>query len=86
MSEIENNGLQLSKITDQNTLAGKKIHTPTFLVPVNTGYSLSRADPFHMVCVDINIWEEFIQDTPCRFHHSVCHLWRHSDRISVFLS
>lgn len=46
-----------------------------FLFPVNTGHLLSRADPFHMICVDINVWEELIQDASCRFHHSVCHLW-----------
>lgn len=43
---------------------------------------LPRVQSLHVVRVDVNIWDEFVQDAPGGVHDSVGHLRRHSHRES----
>lgn len=37
-------------------------------------HSLPRIDAFHVICVDIDVRDELVEDAPCRIHNAVCHL------------
>lgn len=47
------------------------------LSPLETSFKmhlLPRVNAFHVVCVDIDVRYELVEDAPGRVHNPVCHL------------
>lgn len=49
-------------------------------------YLLARVCSFHVVCVNIDVWYELVEDSPGWLYNPVGHLRRNSHRISELLS
>lgn len=49
-------------------------------------YSLARVGSFHVVGVDVDVWEQLVEDAARRVHQPVGHLRRNSHRVPEFSS